>query len=182
MGEINDPPKEEPRLRPYRFYPLPIISCCIIIIANIIGVLNSHVTAFCLADSVTNTVSRTVEITSIILFAFCGFVLMFKKANLVVLFFTIVAIGLELATLLFIVRVNIGESCNYPSKIWAFFSIFITLGGAIINTGYLSINQIKVHPSLPKKTIMWYVGGGFLLLIAIFALCYWELRALTGHY
>lgn len=179
-GEIEDQLKDFEHSRIYQFYGLPIISSSIIILANLISVINSRVTTWCIADAMTRVSSRIVELAVIILFSFCVILLIIKKANVMVLFFTITVIGLQLSLFVFIARANKGELCTYPSKMWAYLGIFITLVGAIINTGCLYFNYVKARPTILKKTIIWHIIGGLVYIVVIFALCYLALHASYG--
>ncbi|MHA1112847.1 MAG: hypothetical protein ACTSRE_17300 [Promethearchaeota archaeon] len=111
MGEIQNQPKseaDEPSKR-RQIYWVPIISSILVSLSNFIIVRNNSVTTWCIADSVTSTSSRIMEISLIIMFSFCVVLLVVKKGIEVVLFFNITAIGLQFSLLGFIVRMNIGE-------------------------------------------------------------------------
>jgi len=68
---------------------------------------------------------------------------LFQRTDLVVLFFTITAMGIALSSLTFIVQINMSESCSYLSRQWAYFSNITALAGTTVNFAFLYIRYIQ---------------------------------------
>ncbi|MHA1454289.1 MAG: hypothetical protein ACTSRD_15635 [Promethearchaeota archaeon] len=179
MGEIQKQPiseAEEPSKR-HQFFWVPILSSFLVSLSNLFIVLNNSATTYCIVDSVTSNSSRIMEISIIVMFTFCVVLLVVKKGIEVVLFFNLTAIGLQFSLLGFIIRMSIGELCNYSSQKWALLGIFITLLGAFINTGSLSHSYLKSRQKKPRKTIIWLFIGGFVYIVFVSVIVYLELHA-----
>ncbi|MHA1112658.1 MAG: hypothetical protein ACTSRE_16305 [Promethearchaeota archaeon] len=183
MGEIQNQPKSEvdEPLKRRQFYWVPIISSILVSLSNFILVRNNSVTTWCIADSVTSSSSRIMEISLIIMFSFCVVLLVLKKGIEVVLFFNITAIGLQFSILSFILRVNSSDFCTiFTSEKMAYLGIGITLLGAIVNTEYLCSKYLRSHlnkTNKTKKTIIWLFIGGFIYIVFVYVLVYLELHA-----
>jgi hypothetical protein len=172
MPNIGNDTSINEQLRHHQNYWVLIISSIIVFLVNLFIALFNPVTTYCIADSTTRDSARFIEIFVIIMFFFSVVLLFIKKGDVLVIFLSTTAIGLQFSLLGYIARVNKTEICNYISKRWAYLGIIVTLLGAIVNTGYLYFIYLTTHPKKMKQKIILQLVGVLVYILTVSVLFY----------